>query len=134
MSELQRLADWRALCAWLEDQPYNAAYEPRCQGAYLLSRPYSPQKTVFVDDYSKPSFVLGGREVWNRKEVPNPRLAEEQEKARWTRLVTNERRRLKFVFWSSGHGWRLHKDYREKLNAEEKRLNDLRTFVEGSAP
>lgn len=34
----QRLQDWQALCTWLEDQPYNASYRPKGQGAYLLGK------------------------------------------------------------------------------------------------
>ena len=51
---LERLDDWEALCAWLEERPYNAAYEPRCRGAYLLATPYSPQRTIRVNDPDAP--------------------------------------------------------------------------------
>lgn len=32
----ERLQDWRALCEWLEEQPYNASYRPKGRGADLL--------------------------------------------------------------------------------------------------
>ena len=119
---LERLDDWEALCNWLEDRPYNAAYNPRCQGAYLLNTPYSPQRTIRVDDPDAPPLLLGDRVIPRQKDIPNPRLAEEKALAKWTREITAERRRLQLVYWSSGHGWRLRKDYREKLVAERARL------------
>lgn len=104
---LERLDDWEALCAWLEDRPYNAAYEPRCRGAYLLNTPYPARRTIWETQ-------ADGRV----KEVPNPKLDEEKALSKWTREITAERRRLGLVYWASGYGWRLRKDYREKLQAE----------------
>jgi hypothetical protein len=122
---IERLDDWAALCDWLEDRSYNASYEPRCRGAYLLTGFYSPHKTISVDDPDRPPLVIMGREVPRKKEIPNPNLAQEKEIARKCRAIVLERRRLQLVFWSSGHGWRLHKDYREKIAAERARLTAL---------
>lgn len=121
---LERLDDWEALCNWLEDRAYNAAYEPRCRGSYLLNTPYSPHRTIWVDDTDAPPLVLHGGStiIPRRKEVPNPKLAEEKAIAKWTREITAERQRLQLVYWASGYGWRLRKDYREKIAAERERL------------
>lgn len=107
----ERLADWEALCNWLEDMPYNASYEPRCQGAYLLTGPCPARKEIQARD----SY---GRYAW----VANPNLAKEKEIAKRCREIVLERRRLGLVFWSSGHGWRLHKNYRDVLEAERKKI------------
>lgn len=117
-----RLNDWEALCAWLEDRPYNASYEPHCQGAYLLTGFYSPRRTISVDDPDRPPLVIMGREVPRKKDIPNPDLAHEKEIARRCREIVLERRRLQLVYWSSGHGWRLRKDYREKIAAERAKM------------
>jgi hypothetical protein len=102
--DMQRLADWRALCAYLEDRPYNASYEPRCREAYLLSVGTLPRKRF---DYV------------TREYVDDPRAPEVN---RFVRFITAERRRLQVIYWASGWGWRLRKDYKEKLDAEEQRL------------
>lgn len=119
---LERLDDWEALCAWLEERSYNASYEPRCRGAYLLTTPYSPQRTIRVEDPDAPPLLIGNRAIPRMKEIPNPKLAEEKALAKWSREITAERRRLQVVYWASGFGWRLRKDYREKLAAERVRL------------
>lgn len=120
---LERLDDWEALCNWLEDRAYNASYEPRCRGAYLTSTPYSPQRTIRVEDPDQALLVLyDGRTVSRMKEVPNPKLADEKALAKWSRMITAERRRLGLIYWASGFGWRLRKDYKEKLAAERERL------------
>jgi hypothetical protein len=31
------------------------------------------------------------------------------------KVQVDERRRVRLVFWSSGHGWRLHKNWQERL-------------------
>jgi hypothetical protein len=121
----EMLADWRALCDWLEACPYNASYDPRCQGSYLLATPYTATRTIRVDDPDAPPLRFGEREVLRQKDAPNPNLAEELELSRRSRMLTRERKRLGLVFWSTGHGWRLHKDYREKLEAEQQRLDAL---------
>lgn len=120
----EMLDDWRALCEWLEARPYNAAYDPNCRGAYLLTTPYGPQRTVRVDDPDAPPLNIGGRLIPRRKDAPNPNLAEELEHSRYSRMLTAERKRLGLVFWSTSRGWRLHKDYREKLEAEARRLDE----------
>lgn len=96
--ERQRLADWEALCAWLEDRPYNASYRPRCQGEYLLS---------------------AGHLV-----LPKERSEVARAINRQTREITKERNRLQLVYWATGWGWRLRKDYKEKLEAERKRIEE----------
>lgn len=121
-TDLERLDDWAALCDWLEGQAYNAHYEPRCRGAYLLTGLYSPHRTIRVDDPDMPPLTIMGRSIPRQKEIPNPNLAEEKALARRCRAIVNERRRLQLVFWSTGHGWRLHKDYREKIATERARL------------
>lgn len=113
------LEDWRALCKWLEDQPYNADYNPRGRGAYLTMKPYSPYRTIRVRDESTPPHPIFG---YLMKEIPNPKIAEEREKARRSRMITAERRRMDVIFWSTGHGWRLRKDWRERLEAEAQAL------------
>ncbi len=114
-TDLERLDDWAALCDWLEDRAYNASYNPRCRGAYLLTGPCPARRFITVDDLDAPPLRIGGREVRRKKEVPNPDLAQERERARACRAIVRERQRLGLVFWSSGHGWRLHKGYREKI-------------------
>ena len=95
-SDQQRLDDWTALCAWLEEQSYNASYDPRCQGAYLTSAGSLPKN-------------VEGAKALNR----------------YIRQITAERKRLQVIYWAVGYGWRLHKDYREKLAAEQERINKL---------
>lgn len=119
------LADWRALCDWLEAQPYNASYNPKGQGAYLLNTPHTATRTIRVNDPDAPPLKWGGREMPRQKEIPNPELAAELELSRWTRMITRERRRLGLVYWAQGFGWRLRKDYRERLEAEQARLDAL---------
>ena len=122
-SAIERLDDWEALCNWLEERSYNASYEPRCRGAYLLSTPYSPQRTIRVEDTDAAPLVLpDGRTFPRMKEIPNPKLAEEKALAKWSREITAERNRLALVYWATGYGWRLRKDYREKIAAERQRL------------
>lgn len=102
----QRLDDWRALCAWLEERRYNASYEPRCQGAYLLA----------VGTLPRQRFNYTTKEWENDPDAPAVN--------RYVRAITAERKRLGLVFWSSGHGWRLRKDYKEKLDAEQQRIEN----------
>lgn len=124
---LERLDDWEALCAWLEDQPYNASYEPRCKEAYLLTGFYSPHRTITVDDPDQPPLVLyDGRTIPRKKEIPNPQLKTEKEIARQCREIVLERRRLGLVYWATGYGWRLRKDYKERLAAERAALATAR--------
>lgn len=120
---LERLDDWEALCNWLEDRAYNASYEPRCRGAYLLTGLYTVHKTIRVPDPDATPRIIGGHTVQPQKEIPNPKLAEEKEIARQCREIVKERRRLQLVYWASGWGWRLRKDYREKIAAERARLS-----------
>ena len=112
----ERLADWEALCSHLESRPYNASYQPHCQGAYLLTGPCPSQREILIRNAE-------GRYVYG----PNPNLAQEKEIARNCREIVKERRRLGLVFWSTGHGWRLHKNYQEVLDAERKKLETLAT-------
>lgn len=126
-SDLERLDDWQALCNWLEDRAYNASYNPKCQGAYLLTGPFPARRFITVDDLDAPPLIIGGREVRRKKEIPNPELAKERERARMCRAIVRERQRLGLVFWSTGHGWRLHKDYQERLDAERARLTEMQT-------
>jgi hypothetical protein len=121
-SAIERLDDWAALCDWLEQRPYNAAYDPEGRGAYLLTGPCPARRTISVDDLDRPPLIIAGREVMRKKDVPNPNIDKEREIARMCRAIVNERRRLQLVFWSTGHGWRLHSDYREKIAAERARL------------
>lgn len=93
--ERQRLDDWQALCAWLEGRPYNASYNPKCQGDYLLN-------TGSVHRSNKDAKAIN----------------------RWIRQITAERTRLQLVYWAIGWGWRLRKDYKEKLEAERKRIEE----------
>ncbi len=119
---LQRLDDWQALCDWLEAKPYNASYQPGSRGAYLLSGYYPARKTISVDDPDQPPIRIGGHIVQRKKDVPNPDWRKERDRARFYALIVKERSRLGLVFWSTGHGWRLHKDYQEKIDAERARL------------
>ena len=105
-SDQQRLDDWRALCAWLEDRAYNASYEPRCQGSYLLA----------VHTLSRTRYNFETHEYENDPRAPAYN--------RYVRAIKAERKRLDLVFWSTGHGWRLRKDYKEKLDAEAARLRE----------
>ncbi len=82
-----RLAAWEALCTWLEDQPYNASYHPTCPHAYLLCR------------------------------LPSGAYPRSQEGRASARQIVAERRAIRLVYWQTGYGWRLRKDYREKLAA-----------------
>jgi hypothetical protein len=124
-SDIERLDDWEALCNWLEDRAYNASYNPKCRGAYLLSGPWPSRRTITVDDLDTPPLRIGGHEVRRKKDIPNPDYAQERARAKEYRAIVAERSRLQLVFWSSGHGWRLHKDYREKIAAERARLAAL---------
>ncbi len=124
-SDLERLDDWAALCDWLEDRAYNASYNPHCRGAYLLTGPFPARRFITVDDLDTPPLKIGGHEVRRKKDIPNPDLAQERERAKVCRAIVRERSRLGLVFWSSGHGWRLHKDYRERIEAERARLQAL---------
>ena len=88
MLSATRLAHWTALCAFLEDQPYNAAYDPHlagCPHAYLFCR-------LPAGDFPP---------------APAERAARRQ--------VVAERRRLRLVYWQTGYGWRLRKNYRATL-------------------
>lgn len=103
-NDRQRLDDWRALCAWLEDRPYNAHYEPRCQGSYLLAVHTMPRTRY---NFEKHEYELDpDAPAYNR----------------YVRAIKAERKRLDLVFWSSGHGWRLRKEYQARLDAEAQRL------------
>jgi hypothetical protein len=97
--QLHRLQHWCELCAWLEDQPYNASYNAveRAPHGYLLVQP-------------------GWK--WQNKALK--------------RLIIAERKRLALVYWQTGMGWRLRKDYREKLDAEEARLKGLLKSTEAA--
>ena len=108
----ERLADWEALCTWLEERPYNASYEPHCQGAYLLTGPCPARREVQARD-------AFGRYAW----VANPDLEKEKETARQCREIVKERRRVSLGYWASGLGWRLHKNYQETLAAERAKLS-----------
>ncbi len=110
----ERLADWEALCNWLEDRPYNASYNPGSRGAYLLTGPCPARKEV----QSRNAY---GRYEW----VANPDLAKEKEIAKRCREIVKERRSLGLVFWSTGHGWRLHKGYRDIIVAEREKLGSV---------
>jgi len=120
---LKRLDDWQALCNWLEDRAYNASYNPKCRGAYLLSGYYPARRTISVDDMDRlPAFAYGGRPAYYKKDVPNPEYQAERKRAAYYTLIVKERRRLQLVYWSTGHGWRLRKDYQAKIDAERERL------------
>jgi len=120
---LERLADWQALCDWLEDRAYNASYEPRCRGAYLLSGPWAARRTISVDDLDRPPFfVYNGVPAYRKKDVPNPEYQAERKRAAFYALIVKERSRLQLVYWATGYGWRLRKDYKEKIEAERVRL------------
>lgn len=111
----ERLADWEALCAWLEERPYNASYRPSCRGAYLLQDFYPARRTVeIVDTTAEPRTFLG-RVFYPKKTIPNPDYPAERERARWCAEIVRERRSIGLVYWAVGYGWRLRKDYREKL-------------------
>lgn len=43
-------------------------------------------------------------------------VGDDQQRKR-DRYLIKQRRKLQLTFWSTGHGWRLHSDYREKLAA-----------------
>lgn len=105
-SDQQRLEDWRALCAWLEERRYNASYNPRCQGAYLLAVHTMPRQRFNYETQAWESDT--DAPMYNR----------------YVRAIKAERKRLDLVFWSSGYGWRLRKDYKEKLEAEAARLRE----------
>lgn len=122
----ERLADWEALCAFLEAQPYNAAYRPNCQGAYLLGKPYPARRTIEVDDLDRP-YTIAGRSGYRKKTVPNPDYPAEQKRAQQWRQIVKERRQLGLVFWSTGYGWRLRKDYREILDRRRAALASVTT-------
>lgn len=122
--QLKRLDDWDALCDWLEDRPYNASYDPHCRGAYLLTGLYSPHRTISVPDPDAPPWGIAGTMVTRMKDIPTPDLAKEKERARECRAIVAERRWLQLVYWSTGHGWRLRKDYRTLIAAERARLEE----------
>jgi len=87
--EDDRIEHWRQLCAWLEARPYNASYNPSIEGA-----PYS--------------YLL--------RKVPMVRYSTLEERRNFRRVVA-ERRAARLVYWAEGFGWRLRKDYRDKLQA-----------------
>ncbi len=120
---LKRLDDWQALCDHLESKPFNASYEPRGREAYLLSGYYPARRTIKVDDHDRPpAFVYDGHPAYYKKDVPNPEYQAERKRAAYYTLIVKERRRLQLVYWSTGHGWRLRKDYQAKIDAERERL------------
>ncbi len=81
----QRVADWERLCAWLEDQPYNASYRVACCGHLLIT----------IQGYA---VSRDGKETYDR-----------------VKRLDRERKALGLVYWASGWGWRLRKDYAAKL-------------------
>ncbi len=81
----QHVADWERLCAWLEDQPYNASYKPGCCGHLLITL-----QGYTVKEYGKEHYDTVKR-------------------------LDRERKVLDLVYWASGWGWRLRKDYAAKL-------------------
>ena len=83
----ERLAAWESLCAYFEGLRYNATYYPSHPHAYLLCRP--------------PSGAY-------------PRSAAGRASAR---QIVAERRSIQVIYWRTGKGWQLRKDYREKLAA-----------------
>jgi hypothetical protein len=121
MMNRQRYEDWKALCEWLEEQPYNAAYNPKCQGAYLLTNPRRMPGATHFGPTGETQTIMG-HEVPLYGQVPNPHYNPEHN--RRIRAIIKERRELGLVYWSRGFGWRLRKDYREKLAALEQTLTD----------
>ena len=120
---LKRLDDWQALCDWLEDRAYNASYEPTCRGAYLLSGYYPARRTIQINDHDRPPvFVFNNQPVYHKKEIPNPEYQIERKRAQWHTMIVKERSRLQLVYWATGYGWRLRKDYQAKIDAERARL------------
>lgn len=81
----RHIADWERLCAWLEAQPYNASYKPGVCGYLLMT----------AEGYTIKEY---GREQYDR-----------------VRRMDSERKALDLVYWAIGYGWRLQKDYAEKL-------------------
>jgi len=121
---LKRLDDWQALCDWLEDRAYNASYNPKCRGAYLLSGYYPARRTISVDDTDRlPIFVYNGVPSYHKKDYPNPEYQAERKRAAYYTLIVKERSRLQLVYWATGYGWRLRKDYQAKIDAERERLS-----------
>ena len=119
---LKRLDDWQALCDWLEERAYNASYEPRGRGAYLLSGYYPARRMIPVDDPNNPPYIIAGQPVPRKTDVPNPEYQAERKRAAYYRLIVKERSRLMLVYWATGYGWRLRKDYQAKIDAERERL------------
>lgn len=93
----KRLAQWEELCQWLEDRPYNAAYRLGVH-AHLTAQ---------------------------AKDYPVSRNGHETHAM--AKQIEAERKALGLIFWSTGHGWRLHKDYKEKLAAARARLEAAET-------
>jgi hypothetical protein len=120
---LNRLDDWQALCDWLEDRAYNASYNPNCRGAYLLSGYYPARRTIPVDDPNNPPYIIAGRAVPRKTDIPNPEYQAERKRAQFYTLIVKERSRLQLVYWATGYGWRLRKDYQAKIDAERERLS-----------
>jgi hypothetical protein len=88
----KRLEEWEALCAWLEERPYNASYRPQVN-AHL---------TAQVKDY--PAYRRG------------------QANHDAAKRIEAERKELAVIYWATGFGWRLRKDYKAKLVAARERV------------
>lgn len=76
---------WRDFCLWLEGQPYNAAYR--------IPSPY-------------------GRLTLTTKHITKSQYPEHYPRAK---KYEQQRKALQLIYWASGYGWRLHKNYRETL-------------------
>jgi hypothetical protein len=77
---------WEYLCNWLEDQPYNASYTvPKGYSWLTLTRRDAPLREY-------------GRTAYER-----------------AKRVEQIRRSYALIYWATGFGWRLRKDYRAAL-------------------
>ena len=89
-----------------------AQWEELCQ--WLEDRPYNA------------AYRIINAHLTNRaSEYPAAQWGKEAHAA--AKQIEVERKELGLIFWSSGHGWRLHKDYKEKLAAARARLNEAET-------
>lgn len=77
---------WRAFCAWLEDRPYNASYHVPGKFSWLIAQ-----------ERDNPAYLSGVAQHAAAK------------------AAAAVRRDYQLVYWASGYGWRLHKNYREEL-------------------
>jgi hypothetical protein len=87
---------WRDFCAWLEAQPYNAVYRVPARFFWLVAVPQH-----------YPAYLVG----------------EQQSKA--AKAAALIRQQYPIIYWATGYGWRLRKDYRAALDLLEQDL-DLR--------